>query len=243
MPSVRIRQRTIARYDPPLLISGDAGVVLTPEGRVALEQLRHFESLPSGVSLSLHDEQRLVDQYREWSQSHVRAVVGARGIRPPALALVVLLLLVDARDMHSALLVDRKMSTEADCALREVLLAFVRMVSTKPPSLKDPIWTWPISRAQARFDGVRRHQPAEAPERFWIEADMRQRTLEDVAAELVPRPRVRSVDHALGAVQTLAQAFDEQQEILRSAGICAPPIASRQVLYDELRLAFTTVSQ
>jgi hypothetical protein len=238
MPEVRVRQRTIDSFDPPLLLAGSEGIVLTPEGRMVLQKLVE-SSAGSDVVLSADLERELTARYRAWSQANAVTVLGGyhgqpHATRPPALGLVALLILLEARDFETALRINYDMPTRAEAALREIIVAFVQQISTKRARLKEPVWKWPISRAQARFAGVNRQQEHERQERFWIDDARRQETLSELAKELLLRRR-SSPERALSAIQSLAKAYDRFALVLHEAGVTRRVHADHSRAYDEVR--------
>lgn len=203
-------------FDPPLALSVDGRTVVTPEGRVVLEQLLKADDQTKPVRIAVDRDRRLADLYREWALARVRSVGAVRtgqvrrAERPPAVGLAVLLLLHGAEGPDRALVIDRG-DAALEAAVREMLIGFADALTGRPSRLKEPVWKFPIACAQRRFAAVQRATEGNV-ERFWLAADAREELVQALAEELVVVRRSGTPERAESAVRALAADYAARRE-------------------------------
>jgi hypothetical protein len=215
---VTIRQRTLSVFSPPLILVSREHAFLTPEGRVALEDLL-ASSPDEAVTLRVQDSRALSELYRRWSHAAVLGAVRlqageATQTRPPALAFAVLLLVLGSVGQTNALVLNTAMSDAKDQALRDAIGAFTRAVSSSRGCLSEPIWGYPASEALKRFAALRRGPGEERAQRFWIEDGRLESTANEIAIELTRKAKIHNASAALSAADLLHRTFTERREEL-----------------------------
>jgi hypothetical protein len=240
---VMIRQRTLSVFSPPLILGSREHVFLTPEGRVALEDLL-AASGEETVALRVQDSRALIEMYRRWSHAAALGAVKVRAgeavqTRPPALAFAVLLLLLGSIGEANALVVNTAMPDAKDQALRDVVGGFTRAVSTSNGALSEPVWRYPASHALTRFAALRRRPEPGRIQKFWIEEDRLESTAIEIAVELMRKGKIHDPSAALTAVALLERDFAERHEELRMDVRVPVDTADRQAAAEALRQAIT----
>jgi hypothetical protein len=211
LPRVTIRWRIFAKFDPPLVVSAKGGVLVTPEGRLALDVLKPGDT-PHSLALELSTDRRLLELYRELVQRRALDVIAdleGHGKKMYVLSAGAVLLLV----RHGALTRDtglRLYADDGDLARRlvEPLARFAAVVYGEPPqAYKTTFDGYPYTRARERLGhAIERDPPKGKPARFWVAH--RDEALDTVAREMVSR-RGLSSERAVRAVDALLDGYDE----------------------------------
>jgi hypothetical protein len=223
LPAVRIRQWTLAIYDPALVLGTPSTAVVTPEGRLALEELDRKAGDPVRLSL---DERMLADLYREWAHSRVLNALARRDgragrTRPTALGVVALLMALDAVGADRPLTLDRTMPPTDEEHLREPLRAFAQAISSRGGAVTSPLWSWPLSQAKKRFAGIQQELRSGDVIALWLDPGLWQETCRGLAIELTSRSSVATLERATDACFRLLDGWNAAVSGL--SGVRSPP--------------------
>jgi hypothetical protein len=220
--------RLASGFDPPLVLRAGAGHVVTPEGRVALEQLRTEDG---ATTLVVKEHPTLVETYREWSQEKLhQAVDGLEGrgelMYPVSIAAVIVLLCHGASSEDAALVIPRDAPGALVDALRAPLLAAAALIpgDDGEPGVVDletPFEGYPVGRARTRLGHAtlcrrpeRGAQEPGMPVTLWIPTSEHERVEGVLADELGVRRRAMSVADAEHAVKGIIAAYEDSCPVL-----------------------------
>jgi hypothetical protein len=206
-------------YGAKVVIEGGNSVVVTPEGRMAIELLRRGAS-----HASVHHElaaDGLAKTYRRWTQHRLTEVIDqleGRGkpMYPVAIG-AVLLLAVNGNESESrALLIESGQPSGVGDALKRPLDAFADAVERRKSRqrITADFAKYPVAHAKIRLGCALRRERAKRVQRIWLDPPMRDWALDVVAHELVAR-RKTEVKTALDALDRLLDSYREGLVILR----------------------------
>lgn len=191
----------------------------TPDGRLALEELRTPERCRTGKVGPLFE------LYRELAQRNLRRFLSnIAGDGAPmylvGMAAVMIILASDATSKRRSLILDHARSPEVFDALDEPLRVFVASLGQRPEDRRQPFDGFPLSRAQSRLGpALKTHRPQPKGEamRVWIaQADI-PHVLNAVAGDLSRRGF--QADRAISAVRDTFGCIERCIGTLVEAGL------------------------
>jgi hypothetical protein len=245
LPPLEVDEATRA-FEPSVVLQVGDAVVVTPEGRVLLEDLFDEDGAPR---VALDRDPRLLRLYREWSYDRVRHVhrdiLGqTEAMYPVALAAVLVLLLHGADSEETALIIPESLSKQGEDALFAPLDAFANIASKRNRARrKSRFDETPIGQAKRRLPRALQRSPTSGrPMRLFLEADEREEVLRAVGQAFAARdmdwPRARE------AIAVLIRAYDAAYPVLAEEGLGRRREVDRAALLNELQeRAFANVTQ
>jgi hypothetical protein len=202
--------------------AGDS-IIVTPEGRLALERLRNtpLQSALEGPDAAQYEV--LLDFYRELAQRGIRkfiADVGGEGepMYLVAMAAVMVIVASDACTVDRPLVLDYRRGQAVFDALHEPLRVFVAALGQRPDERRLPFDDYPLSRAQARLGPMlNSHRPKGQAMRVWIAEPVVGKVLEIIGRDLRRRGHDRL--EAATAVITTFEVIDRGIPVLAASGL------------------------
>ncbi len=207
-------------YGARVLIEGAGSVLVTPEGRMAIELLRGGASHAT-VRRELAGAGELTMAYRRWTQRRLVEVIDClegRGkpMYPVAMAAVLLLAVNGNRSESRALRIEPAQPSGVGDALKRPLDAFADAVDRREsrPRATADFAKYPVAHAKIRLGCALRRERARRVQRIWLDPSMRDWALSVIAHELVARRRTE-VGTALDALDRLLDSYREESAVLR----------------------------
>lgn len=230
-------------YGVRLVIEGGDSVVVTPEGRIAIELLRKGAS-HAEVRRELTAARRLGEVYRRWTQHRLTEVIDhleGRGqpMYPVAAAAVLLLAVNGNKSESEALRVESSHPPEVRGALKRPLDAFADAVERRksPPRATADLAKYPIAHAKIRLGRAVCRKRESGVQRIWLDPPTCDWALDVVAHELVGRRGIKGAA-AIAAVDRLIEGYLHGETVLRERGLAFSTPESLAAVRGELAVRF-----
>jgi hypothetical protein len=229
---------TTSRLYPSLLLPAGLGVLVTLEGRVALELLRQDNELSAQEAAArAGTHPTVIETYRQWANDRIEQAIATeegRGEKmyPVAIGATLVLMLRQADSEARALQLPRAGSRLDEALMRPLSALNAKVAKGAKADLKTPFRAYPIKKAERRL-GARLvvSRPSRGAWRAWVPAGDWPEVLTILADELVGRRDLPEAT-ALGAVEAFAAVYDAVAPELAELGLPPAEDDSTWVLRD-----------
>ena len=225
-----------ARIYPSLLLQVGEGVLVTLEGRVALELLTTQPGLTAAAAArEVERHPAVVETYRQWAHERLATLIATeegRGEKMYPVAIgATLLLMIRGTDSEARALELPERGSPLDAALmRPVLTMNAEIAKGHHANLKTAFRDTPIKKAERRL-GSRLvvQRPRKFPWRVWLPSDGWDDILRILADELIRRRGLvpSQADAVLGK---FSSAYDEVSQHLTDLGVVRSRSADNQII-------------
>jgi hypothetical protein len=224
-------------------IDSDRGLV-TPEGRVALEQLRVLREegrdtiSSSEVSMATAT---VADAYREWQRAWLDRHLSGAGLRPGSYGWVLLLLVNGSTRREQALRLPAEQDQERKLAgvLMPVIDAFAEPLGGEPQSMREGSRlrsNWRVTQARALLFGLVQRADEDGDAYFWVEPE--DQLVDELGRRLAAR-RDLDPETLSRAVDALIASYSNARPALSAFGVAHDRSAHTRRVAQALVDAFT----
>jgi hypothetical protein len=220
----KVPRRPPTVSDEVFVVIDERRGLVTPEGRVMLEELTRMRDLGEQVltrDAMLRATARVADAYGGWQRDWLRQQLGSTSLRPGTYGVVLLLLLngSTSRDRALRLPADEEQERALARAVIPVIDAFATRLGGKPMSDREAARlrsNWRVTEARRHLFQRVRVEDEEGDAYLWI--DDEEETLRLLAERLAARQDV-DVDVLKDALETAAAAYMSSRPTLAAWGV------------------------